>query len=191
MKKLLLFLLILCMALPLAACKDERTYKYFLTISHAEYTMEKGDEFTLKAMYSDNKSKVAFVSDDQSIATVNDDGTITAISSGECYIIAKVGSQEKSCKITVIDPDYSIELVYSNVQNIIVGAKVNIVAILYKDGIRIDGNLTWQITPNNGCSLESIGNSTVFTALVAGEYTITVSNEKCSKQCVLTAISAT
>jgi uncharacterized protein YjdB len=193
MKKLILFLLLLCIAFPIASCKDETegTYKYFLTISHAEYTMEKGDKFTLKATYSDNKSNVTFISDNQSVATVNENGTITAISSGECYIIAKVDGKEKSCKITVIEPSYVIELVYTDVKNIIVGAKVNIAAILYKDGVRTDGNLIWQITPNSGCTIETMGNSAVFTALVAGEYTIIVSSGKCSNQCVLTAISAT
>ena len=193
MKKIVLFFLLVCFVFSLSACSNstDGKYKYFLTLSHAEINMEQGDSFALRASYSDNETAITFYSDNESVATVAEDGTIWAVSIGECFIVAKAGDVEKSCKIYVSAPVYNIELAYIDVENVQVGAKVNITALLYKDGVLIDGEFDWSVNPSANCSLKVVNNKAVFEALQQGEYIVVVSNSKCSAQCSFNVVNAT
>ena len=192
MKKITLFFLLLCFIFSLTACSNSSggKYRYFLTLSHAEINMELGDSFTLRASYSDNKTRITFQSNNESVATVDADGTVYAVSAGECFIVVEADGVQKSCKVSVSAPIYSIELVYVDVEYVQVGAKVNITALLYRDGVKVDRTLNWSVTPANNCSLKVENNQAVFEASQQSEYTIVVSNLKCSAQCSFDVVDA-
>ena len=50
------------------------------------------------------KSKPTFSSSNYGVATVNSNGTVTAVKPGKCTVTAKVGSKKYKCKVTVKNP---------------------------------------------------------------------------------------
>lgn len=77
-----------------------------ITLNRENYTMDEGGSFKLLAELSDNAEEdtsIIWHSDDESIAAVLDDGTVSAISSGETivYAVASDNSAVAECKITV------------------------------------------------------------------------------------------
>lgn len=71
-------------------------------ISKTKYTMNKGENYTLKI--KGTKKKVKWSSNNKKVATVNSKGKVTAKNKGTATITAKVGSKKYKCKITVESP---------------------------------------------------------------------------------------
>jgi len=80
-------------------------------------TLVKGKTYTLKVYNLPEQAQVTFKSDDKEIASVNDDGVITANKVGVTVIkaIVKDGSTETelTCEVTVGPPAFSIKLTKS------------------------------------------------------------------------------
>ncbi|MDF2537784.1 MAG: hypothetical protein K0S76_805 [Herbinix sp.] len=77
----------------------------------------KGKSFTLKAYNLSESAKVSFKSDDSEIASVNDDGTITANHVGVTIITATIkdgtNSTSLTCDVTVGPPAFSVKFTKS------------------------------------------------------------------------------
>ena len=75
-----------------------------VTIDQVEIYMEEGDIYTLRATVlpenADNKS-VTWSSSNESIATVNGSGTVTANKPGDCVIYAKAGNVVAECTVCI------------------------------------------------------------------------------------------
>ena len=75
-----------------------------VTIDQVEIYMEEGDVYTLRATVlpenADNKS-VTWSSSNESIATVNGSGTVTANKPGDCVIYAKAGNVVAECTVCI------------------------------------------------------------------------------------------
>lgn len=75
-----------------------------ITLSDDELELEKGKTAQLTATAS-NGEKITFTSSDDSVATVDENGNITANAVGTAFITAKTASGAgKSCKVTVTAP---------------------------------------------------------------------------------------
>ena len=75
-----------------------------ITLSKNELTLGEGETFTLSANSSSGKHKfnATYVSDNESIATVTQDGKITAVKSGECTITASTYNDiSAQCKLNI------------------------------------------------------------------------------------------
>lgn len=188
MKKVFIILLVLCMSFCLFSCQDSsvnKEYKYFLTVSDTVITMEKNDQTVITASYSDNKTVVSFESTNDAVATVSSDGTVKAVNAGKCYIVISAGDEVKSCAVTVLDPVYTVKLIYPE-ETLIVGAKTSITALVYREGVKTDIEIDWTVTPNSNCKIEELDNGTiVFTAIGSGEFSVKANAGKCSAECVL------
>ena len=75
-----------------------------VTIDQMEIYMEEGDVYTLRATVlpesADNKS-VTWSSSNDSIASVNGSGTVTANKPGDCVIYAKAGNVVAECTVSI------------------------------------------------------------------------------------------
>ncbi len=75
-----------------------------IRLDKTSYTVTEGNKFPLRAaVYPSNATDktVKWTSSNSSIATVDQNGVVTAIKPGSCYIRATAGSYTSSCKVTV------------------------------------------------------------------------------------------
>jgi len=76
-------------------------------------TLVKGKSYPLKVYNLPEKAQVSFKSDDKEIASVNDEGVITANKVGSTVIRVLVNETELTCEVTVGPPAFSIKLTKS------------------------------------------------------------------------------
>lgn len=83
--------------------EDSRIPVSSLTLDETELLIEEGETYTLSVTVSpsDADQAVHWKSDDESIATVGDEGKITAVSLGTTIIKAEAGEVSASCEVTV------------------------------------------------------------------------------------------
>lgn len=122
MKKILSVILSAAMAVSLVACGGTKITEMSV---EPEVTLEKGDEYQLEAIFKASKEldeakmaeataafELEFVSSNEEVATVDENGLVTAVDVGEAEIAVSVKDQELSttCKVTVENPVKDIEV---------------------------------------------------------------------------------
>lgn len=122
MKKILSVILSAAMAVSLVACGGTKITEMSV---EPEVTLEKGGEYQLETIFKASKEldetkmaeataafELEFVSSNEEVATVDEDGLVTAVDVGEAEITVSVKDQELSatCKVTVENPVKDIEV---------------------------------------------------------------------------------
>ena len=92
-----------------------------LSIDASGLNMLKGDNRTILATITPSNASektIEWTSSDISVATVNENGVVTAVGSGEAVITAvtRDGSYQKQCKVTVVQPVTGISLALDNLK---------------------------------------------------------------------------
>lgn len=155
-----------------ASCKVT-VNKTKITISKTSASIERGQTIKLSATTSNN-SKVTWKSNKPSIATVDENGTVTGIKPGEAIISANADGSSSTCKIKVKSPT-------------IVLNKTNIT--LYrcqkaKLTATVSSNIspTWKTNKKSVATVDAYGN---VTAIKHGTATITATVDGVSKSCTV------
>ena len=161
----------------LSACSKKedknKTTEYSFNIGKTAITLEAGESERLECRYGD--SKIVFVSSDASVATVAEDGTITAVSEGTAYVTASAEGVEgasKICKVTVTKSVYAVSLDRSGAIEALVGAALEFNATVYKNGETAELTASFTVSPD-GCAVAASGNTARITFAAAGTYTVT------------------
>ena len=84
-----------------------------VTMSTAEAELEIGQQLSLSATVTPGNATpntVYWSSTDASVATVSGDGTVTAVATGECDILATCVDKVAICHVTVVNPRVTITL---------------------------------------------------------------------------------
>ena len=113
----------------LASSHDAAYARCHITVSHADITislsdesleMNMGEEHNITAIITPDNGEIAptWTSSNTSVATVDENGKVTAVGEGECDITATVLDQTATCHVTVTN-NVTITL---NVENAIIGA---------------------------------------------------------------------
>lgn len=130
---------------------------------------------------------VTWSSDNTSIATVDSNGTVTAVASGTANIKVTTvdGSFVATCQVLVPTPATSVSLNKSTASISVGGATETLIATVLPSGAT-NKSVTWS-TSNNGVATVSNG---VVTAVAAGTATITVTTVDGSftSTCVVTVL---
>ena len=148
--------------------------------------LEKGQRFTLEAtVLPENASNktVQWTSSDASVASVDQNGTVNAISSGNVTITASAGGKSATCAVTVIIPVTSITL--------------NKTSLTLEKGT--SGTLTATVSPQDATNKEvkwtssdisvaSVDQNGTVIAIKGGDATITASVEGFSATCTVSVI---
>lgn len=92
-----------------------------LSIDASGLNMLKGDNRTILATITPSNASektIEWTSSDISVATVSENGVVTAVGSGEAVITAvtRDGSYQKQCKVTVVQPVTGISLALDNLK---------------------------------------------------------------------------
>lgn len=125
---------------------------------------------------------IVWKSDNEAIATVGTDGTVTAVSIGTANITATCGEATATCKVTVnAVPASSIELSLEDV-TILLGENVTLTAKVYPENTT-NQTITWTSDNDAVASVDADGK---VTALSVGTANITASCGTVSATCKVT-----
>lgn len=142
-----------------------------ITLSKSSVTLKKGETTKITAAASPDSftSKIGFYSSDDDIATVDSDGTITAVGGGTATITAFVGDVTAKCTVTVSVPMTGIKANGSTTRTVKVGEKVSLSVSKVPTDATDKVTATWSSSNPEIASVKA-GN---VTAVAVGEATIT------------------
>ena len=153
-----------------ASCKVT-VNKTEISISEESCSIERGKTLVLSATTSNN-SKVTWKSSKNSIATIDEKGTVTAIKPGEAIITASADGSNSTCKIKVKSPTINLSKTSITLYR---GQTAKLSATI-SSGI----NPTWK---TNKKSVAIVDSSGTITAVKHGTATITATVDGVSKSC--------
>ena len=126
---------------------------------------------TAKVLPEDTTDKtITWISDNETIATVSIDGTVTAVSVGIANITAACGDVSATCKVTVNPITATTVTINVPDTEVYVGDKVTLSATVAPDNTT-DKNITWSCSTPEIATIDA--QSGELTALAPGEAKIT------------------
>lgn len=186
MKKFLvcfLSILVACsMVLCLNGCKEKKPPKKpavevgYLFLNAVGLKLDVSKTFDLEIVTdATDTSSLEFVSSNNNVATVSNDGVITAVSVGTATITAKLGDKSANCTISVFDsyPYPVIGLTVSNIR-LDIGQTFNLNAKVIYRGNEVPASIEYSSENSN---VASVSNDGVITAVSVGLVKITISAE--------------
>ncbi len=202
MKKSLFIILTFILALSLCifqmGCDDDKpvgentagsvapgvVVSHSFTINKNDVQLEQGQTFWLVASYG--TSKLSYASDNPQVATISEEGLITAVETGVAYITVTSNATESKgiCKVTVIHPEYTVKFNSEADYSVFVGAHKFLSVTTLKDGVEYIDEVTWSVT-DGAEIIEENGLTAVFVADTAGTYVVNVTSGK-NAQCQIT-----
>ncbi|MDE6378973.1 MAG: Ig domain-containing protein, partial [Muribaculaceae bacterium] len=164
-----------------------------ITLSDATWSAQVGESVTLTAtvLPEDAADKsLTWTSSDETIATVDADGKVTAVSVGEATITATAADEsgvKAECTVTVIPTPVASITLSSSSWSGKVGQTTNLTATVAPDNAT-DKSLTWS---SNDESIATVDSDGKVTAVKVGEATITATSADESgvkAECAVTVI---
>ena len=154
-----------------------------VTLNKTSLNMTKGQSETLTATVTpDNATDktVSWSSSDATIASVDQNGRVTALKSGSATIMAKAGEKSATCSVTITTPVESVSLDRTSV-NLEEGQTTTLVATINPNDAD-EKTVTWT---TSNASVATVTNGVV-TAIAEGVATITASVGGKSATCSIT-----
>lgn len=102
-----------------------------------------------------HEGKASFVSRNASVATVNENGVVTAVAPGETEIVASYGNSYASCRVNVTDGETQILLSTTQVQ-IKRGEELSLSATVRENGESVSVPVVWE-TDNGNATVDQNG----------------------------------
>lgn len=192
MKKLL-FQILPLFAVAFVACNDttEVIPVSEVKVTPTTLTINAGESYQLKAQvlpaeaYYDG---IEWKSSNANVASVDNNGRVSAINGGKATISAKVGGVSASCSVTVNVLASSIQLSESELTFVAVGEQVQLTATI-EPGNTSDKSVTWSSSDKNVATVTDDG---VVTSVDNGEAVITATCGEVSASCTIrVAVAAT
>lgn len=159
--------------------------KYNIVLSATELEIELGESEILVA--SCGNKTLTYVSSDSSVATVAEDGKITAAAVGTAYIRVSAGEQEKICKVTVVKNEWTIRIDCESSITAVNSINKEFTATVYKNGEKTTETVAW--TTSGGAELFTDGNLTRVYTEKTGTYTLTAKYKKAVATVTIAVIS--
>lgn len=149
-----------------------------VVLDKEQESLVEGDKVTLHATINpsdttDDKT-LTWTSSNEGVATVDADGVVTAVSSGEADITVKTSNgKTDSCHITVTRKEIPIENVTLDQENIeiVEGSNAILNATINPENTTQDKTLTWS---SENPEIATVNNKGVVTGISSGTTTITV-----------------
>ena len=149
-----------------------------------ELSLEKGESAVLTASVNPDDATdktVTWESSDETVATVDENGKVTAVGGGTATITAKAGSVSATCEVTVTVPVTSVTL-DKNELSLEKGESAVLTAAVNPDDAT-DKTVTWESSDETVATVDENGK---VTAVAKGTATITVAAGKASASCEVT-----
>lgn len=127
-----------------------------ITLNRTNITLGEGESVTLKATVIPKDATddtVSWYSSDESIATVDQNGTVNAIKQGAATIVAKAGDKQATCALTVIKKVESIALDQTRLTLLAGETTTLTVTVLPEDAT--DKTVTWRTYDSSVATVEN------------------------------------
>lgn len=184
---LMIILLLSTLVFSFGGCVENKK-DVNLTVYKDTLSLQVGDTYYMyyDFLYGD----LSYISSDETIASINEKGIMSANKTGEVTVTVKDGNQDKLiCTVKVTEgveppeekpaepiPDnYRILLDCSSV-NLLVGSDMEISAKVFNHNLEIDAEANWSLSDSGIVELEKLGNNKYkLTAKSAGTVKLIVS----------------
>lgn len=132
-----------------------------ISLNETEKELNKGDNLQLTVTYNPEDTTadktVKWTSTDDTVATVDENGKVTALKAGTTYIKAKVEDKEVSCKIDVVVPLTGIDL-NKDVAEIVKGQTEKLTVTLVPEDTTYTGKVEWTSSDDTIATVDENGN---------------------------------
>ena len=132
-----------------------------ISLNETEKELNKGDNLQLTVTYNPEDTTadktVTWTSTDDTVATVDENGKVTALKAGTTYIKAKVEDKEVSCKIDVVVQLTGINL-YKDVAEIVKGQTEKLTVTLVPEDTTYTGKIEWTSSDDTIATVDENGN---------------------------------
>ena len=195
MKNFLLKLMFLAIPLGMIACSDSEDEPETpnvevtsVTVSPESINMVIGDTERLTLTILPENASVksgTWASSDEAVATVSQDGTVTAVAEGTAVITVTAGSKSATCNVTVTEERIeieSIEISPAEVTLTQIGETAQLTAqVMPEDATYTE--ITWTTSDEGIVTVTEEG---LLTAIAAGNATVTAAIGEVSATCAVT-----
>lgn len=131
------------------------------------------------------ENSVTWSSDNEDVATVNADGTVTAVSVGEAKITATCGEKTATCIVTVAPPVSEVQISHGTLR-LYAGQSSDALKVTVLPENAADKTVTWQ---SSDTEIVAVTKDGAITCLAAGQATVTASCGGKSASCVVTVVA--
>lgn len=132
---------------------------YSVKLNHTEAVLKTSETLQLTAEVRNgseaHEGKASFASRNESVATVTENGLVTAVALGEAEIVASYGNSSASCRINVTDGETQILLSAGQAQ-VQLGQELTLSATVWKDGQSVSAPVVWS-ADNDNVAVEQSG----------------------------------
>lgn len=184
--KILTIMLLMC-GLFFCSCSKDNTVKVTaVNLSQTTVTINKlGDKVNLRATITPNnatESTVTWKTSSSAVATVDNNGNVTAVSFGTATITATAGGMTATCTVNVKPIEVSGVTLSESTLNILIGSKATLTATV-TPGDATDGSITWS---SSAPAVATVDNSGNVTAVSLGTAVITAKAGEMTATCTVT-----
>ena len=147
-----------------------------ITLNKTETTITKGQSETLTATVTpddaDDKT-VTWASSDETVATVDENGEVTAVKGGTATITASTVNDKKAvCTVTVYAPVTGLEITEPESSRLATGSTLKLATVVTPEDAS-DKSVTWKSSDETKATVAADG---TVTAVAPGEVTITATS---------------
>ena len=177
-----------CLIVPVGDFDPSEAFKAFpiesITLSQSTANLIKGESLTLTAtVVPDNATKaITWSTSDASIAVVDANGVVTAISAGTATITAMAGDKVALCQVTVENIAVSGITLSQSAASLLKGELLTLTATVVPADA-FDKTVTWSTSDE---SIAAVDGNGVVTAVAEGTATITATAGGHSAACLIT-----
>lgn len=185
MKTKLFILSVVFSVFCLFGCKTEKIAVKEISLDKATAVITKGESLQLALTINPEDAQydeIKWVSSDENVATVDQNGLVTAVEKGEATVKVTVSNMTAECKVTVVGiPAESITLDKEHITLVKKETAQLTATVLPEDAD--DKTVTWASSDNNIATVDDNG---LVTAVAAGETKVTASCGDLFAECVIT-----
>lgn len=155
-----------------------------LALDKTEAEINIGETLTLVANVTPAEAIVIWSSDNEEVATVDENGNVTGVAEGTATITAQAGDKTVICTITVNVPVDGIALNFEKI-TVETGDEF-VIGYTISPENATDKNVTWTSSNEEIATIDENGK---FTAMAAGDVTITATAGKAKASCTITVVA--
>lgn len=158
-----------------------------ITLSSTNVSLEVGEELTLQATFSPAEAVVGTVvwaSSDDNVASVSQEGKISALTPGEATISVATGDVKAECEVTVTKKIINVETITLSATNVTLAPGDE--TVLQATFTPEDADLSSVVWSSSAEGVATVSQEGRVNAIAEGQATITVTAGEVKAECIVT-----